>query len=508
MKKILLIVIAVFTASLIYGQEKVFAPTLVAPADGAVNQMADAFVDWSAVAGAQTYQVQFDTSASFTNPLNIYTAFTAANAYELLYNTLYNWRVRAIGNPGDTSAWSSVRSFTVKEKTGFINPIDSTGKHPVAIRLKWNKITGSAGYLIEIDTIDSFSSPLLHQIQALDIDTIIANLHYYGEEFYARICAFHTKDTSEWSNVLYFSTRHMPVLQTPDDSVVDAIPIVQLQFKGIKGSTKYQYEYSLFSDFSDSEIMNVALVNEIIINPLNANTRDTVVRINADTLPYGELVYWRARALNDIDTSEWTDFFVINVIADVKTLWAPQDGATNVAVNPKFKWKKINGSVGYELEYSEDPTFVTDVTLETIAHPTSALDTVSFSVTIPQLENSTQYFWRVRAFNGRYFSEWLDAEFTTISPQSVVEFSLENALVVFPNPSKGKLNVQINSPFTENYTIKINNLIGQTVQTRSGILQSGSNLMQFNLETLSNGIYFLHVQAGSETAVQKIVLGK
>jgi hypothetical protein len=90
------------------------------------------------------------------------------------------------------------------------------------------------------------------------------------------------------------------------------------------------------------------------------------------------MIYWRARAMNAVDTSEWSASFRINVIPDVKILYVPAEGTTTASTKPTFKWKKITGCTGYELEYSTDPTFITDVELADVPHPTTAHDSVCY----------------------------------------------------------------------------------------------------------------------------------
>jgi hypothetical protein len=507
MKKSLFIIAALVITSLSYGQDKVFAPTLVSPADSAVNQMADVFVDFTAVAGAQLYEIQFDSSDVFSNPLKVFASYSAGNAVELLYNTFYHWRVRAIGNPGDTSAWSAVRTFSVIDIPVIVYPIDSTGGHAVAPTFVWEEITGSNGYAIMIDTLNDFSSPMAMIVTADAIDTAKILLNYYGEEFYYKIRAYHSKDTTDWTAVTYFITRNSPVLQTPADSVVDALPTVQLQFKGILGSDYYEYEYSTFSDFSASTFIYVPLTAQSIINPANVNTRDTVVKVIADTLPFAQMIYWRARAINAVDTSDWSTEFRINIIPDVKILYKPAEGTTVATTKPKFIWKKISGVTGYELEYSTDPTFISDVEFAVVPHPTTLHDSVFYAVP-SNLDENTMYYWRVRAYNNRYNSNWKDSYFTSGTNTAIADFSLDNNLSIYPNPCKGKLNVQISTQHSMEYIIIINNIVGQTVLSKSGTLSSGKNTLPFNMEELTNGIYFISVQTGEQDVTRKIILEK
>jgi len=508
MKKNLFLTLFLAIATITYAQDKVFAPTLIAPADNATEQMANALLNWGAVAGAQKYQVQYATDNMFTAPATFITMFTAMHSFDLFYFTDYYWRVRAIGAPGDTSAWSVIRMFTVKEKPVIVLPATGLTQFHLQPKIKWQPINGSS-FHVQYDTLSDFSSPFATTVTTTE-DSVITNIGLYGADFYIRVRAFHAADTSAWSDVINVVTREELPLKLPANNIVNALPIVQLEFKGIVGSSLYQYEYSIFSDFSMSTIVNIPVTPQTQIISGGTNP-DTIVRVLfADTLPYGEAVYWRARAISNIDTSIWSiDPFIINVVGDVQNLFAPAASAVNVSTKPTFKWRRIRGSMGYELEYSTDPMFAVDVTSVEVNEATANIDTIFY--TIPQseaLDLVTQYFWRVRAFNNRSVSNWLDSDFTTGNSVSIENFNLAGSLSIYPNPSRGKINVQLNAPASTEYVIQINNLIGQTVMSRSGTLSSGRNIVSFNLEELNNGIYFISVQVDKQSVMHKIILDK
>ncbi len=94
------------------------APTLLSPANGAQlprNQSIP--FSWNAVAGAATYEIQFDDSSSFTNPLvAAQTGLTQTQSTQTFTSERrFWWRVRARTAGGINSAWSSVRSFDIKQ---------------------------------------------------------------------------------------------------------------------------------------------------------------------------------------------------------------------------------------------------------------------------------------------------------------------------------------------------------------------------------------------------------
>ena len=80
-----------------------------------VNAGSSTKFSWSAVSGAQSYQLQVDNSTSFTVPLVL--AQTVAGTQfstSSLAKADLSWRVRAVDAAGNPGAWSSTRSLTAK----------------------------------------------------------------------------------------------------------------------------------------------------------------------------------------------------------------------------------------------------------------------------------------------------------------------------------------------------------------------------------------------------------
>jgi len=98
------------------------APVLLSPAAGAVNVPANVLFQWTAVNGANGYELEIAAQYDFSTPV-IRLADTAAlpvNAWQnpdgFLHGTTYYWRVRAV-NADMTGGWSGVGVFSIAGKT-------------------------------------------------------------------------------------------------------------------------------------------------------------------------------------------------------------------------------------------------------------------------------------------------------------------------------------------------------------------------------------------------------
>jgi hypothetical protein len=82
---------------------------------------------------------------------------------------------------------------------------------------------------------------------------------------------------------------------------------------------------------------------------------------------------------------------------------------------------------------------------------------------------------------------------------------LEN-VNIYPSPSHGLVNIQFNQSELLNAQITVADQSGRIVyQMRN---KSKSNLLQLNLQHLSNGIYFIKVNAQNKVAVKKLLISK
>ncbi|TET25863.1 MAG: hypothetical protein E3J67_02970, partial [Dehalococcoidia bacterium] len=137
-----------FTTSL--GTE-VSAPKLDSPKAGASGMPVKPIFQWSAVAGADSYELVVSTEANLDNPTILKTGAYAlpTTAWQcniaLNYNTAYYWKVRAISS--DTcSAWSAVSAFTIEPPPSpQLTPPPEPPQPPKPIEIYDNHCWASAG---------------------------------------------------------------------------------------------------------------------------------------------------------------------------------------------------------------------------------------------------------------------------------------------------------------------------------------------------------------------------
>ena len=122
--------------------------TQYTPTNGATNIATSINLDWTSTAGVAGYLFQYDVNQNFNSP-NLYNgnAGTTSDAtvYNLLYNTTYYWRIRVYNNT-DTSAWSTVWSFTTGAATSNLSAVDlgAAGNYVILAKTAVNNVPTSA----------------------------------------------------------------------------------------------------------------------------------------------------------------------------------------------------------------------------------------------------------------------------------------------------------------------------------------------------------------------------
>ncbi|NLF41454.1 MAG: T9SS type A sorting domain-containing protein, partial [Bacteroidales bacterium] len=89
----------------------------------------------------------------------------------------------------------------------------------------------------------------------------------------------------------------------------------------------------------------------------------------------------------------------------------------------------------------------------------------------------------------------------------VPEIENNMGVTLFPNPSNGKVVASFAQNF-DNVLINLININGQVVSSREIKEITNGSQIEFDLESLSDGLYYLQVTSGNKTSVYKISLQK
>ncbi len=418
---------------------------LNSPADQAIEATGVLF-DWDAHEGVDFYQFQLDSTSLFNSPhfqthQETYINASDGNAdteqlyVDLYFGTVYYWRVRAI-NAVDTSAWSTLRSFTTINTIALTAPADQSDQW-TGLTLDWAPHLRADFYELQLDTSLAFNSPAFRTHQEVyltnadgfgDTEEHYENL-YFGTTYYWRVRVLNAVDTSGWSSVWSFTTYDHINLDSPMDMAVN-VPVAGV---GLDWDSHH------YVDYYEAEWDTTNLFNSPLLQYKLEGYTGTANNSGSTYHPTGALLanqtyHWRVRAVNAVDTSEWRSrvFSTGNNIPnpEVPMLIAPANGANFINNPVTFDWGDAANALEYELQYGTDQTFGT----------TTMQSTVSSGYTTSGLTIDDTYYWRVRSINGGYYSAWSDvwsfstdtficsASFGNISPTSCDSYTSPSGL--------------------------------------------------------------------------------
>ncbi len=386
----------------------VYPPTLVAPANNAINQMPNVLLDWAPVSGTYGlfYKVQVDNDSLFTNPLVYTTTYSAASASELKFNETYYWRVKAIDNT-DSSAWSVVRSFSVINEMSF-KPMNVNiwQCYLAGDSISFFPITGISNYEYQLDTILSFNSSFLIQdtLSSNSFSYIFPQTLYSSLNYYFRIRAKHNLSTSKWSEPKNIKICNdmpgSPELHTPANLSTN-IPInkVTLKWLPVADATSYIIEYAENANFTNAVVKTLATINNNIY--YENNSVDTLFNLN-----YGTTYFWRVKAIQNNTTTLWSEAWQFTTAEAVPILSLPLDMATDLTPSVQISWIATPNVAKYIIEYSDNMLFTTAQTTTS----TTNIDTLN------NLNFGTTYYWHVKFVSGTDTSAWsVNRSFTIIN---------------------------------------------------------------------------------------------
>ena len=198
------------------GGNTLSAPTPAFPTNGSTNQTTSPTLTWGAVTGATAYDMRVSTVATFASVFSSQTTLTAlsASVSGLANSTTYYWEVSAT-NGSETSAWSSVWSFTTSSSTNtavpgvpvLVSPLNGATGQSVAPAMSWSSGSGGAvvSYAVEVSVSASFGSFIVNQTGVTAGGMTLSGLSN-TTSYYWRVNATNANGTSAWTSGWSFTT--------------------------------------------------------------------------------------------------------------------------------------------------------------------------------------------------------------------------------------------------------------------------------------------------------------
>lgn len=402
---------------------------------------------WENVPNAKSYHFQISSDILFQNLIidNDSVSDNYLQSENLGFNTTYFCRVRAIAEP-DTSEWSNYIQFTTTLPSPTpIFPQNKAINISLPIQLKWSKVDGSKGYIVEFRDKSSVINEYKNRIVTIDTTLTLYNLDY-NTTYLWRISAVRTTDTSEWSQEYEFTTKS-------SDSVIEITPPIILY------PNNNQFAIPISGQFRWSKVNNCdgykinltkadnSLTKEFYINDSNITVFDYT------NLEYNTKYILKIKATNNIFQSNWSTpaNFITELVCP--TIINPDNNEIKVPQHGFILFKVDAESFFFHLQIATDDSFANLVIDQ---------NNITDNKFEYYLANNSTYFVRIRQYNDSNSSSWSNPiKFTTSSENSVNNFILSNTNTKITY-DQDKIVLEIENFHSFDF-VKIYNYIGQRV---------------------------------------------
>ncbi|MBK7966992.1 MAG: peptidylprolyl isomerase [Bacteroidetes bacterium] len=222
---------------------------------------------------------------------------------------------------------------------------------------------------------------------------------------------------------------------------------------------------------------------------------------NAPQLPGSNTYFWRVKANNGGHESVFSNVWKFTTLTGAVTLISPPDSETNIFVNPLFEWSSVAGADNYQLQVA------TTVTFSGVSLVYNQLGITNTYQQVPALNANTQYYWRVKSFNGA-IAGYLSTRFTfeTGTATGILSAQEEDVITsIYPNPAAQQLNVELKMKDKAPLRMNLKDVQGKIVWSQEYKFAEELQV-KIDLSTFSKGLYLLEVQQGTYFVSEKIIV--
>jgi hypothetical protein len=274
-------------------------PTLLAPADGAVNQAWDLRFIWSGVVGAEQYHIQVSADTSFTEVILNDSSLlqTIRDVEDLRADSLFFWHVstKNIVGFGPWSARSGFRTMARLAAPTPLYPPDGALGIPRDPVLSWRRVARATGYQVQVARDSLFAAQILNDSTITDSIRSVTNLEPLGRHYW-RVRAYAQSELTAWSPIVRFETasdliRAEPLY--PGNGSTSQDSVVVLRWRSLGGAQLY-----------DAQVAE----DTLFTNPVQSapGSQETVLVVRS--LQLDHRYFWRVRGRNAYGPGPWSAF--------------------------------------------------------------------------------------------------------------------------------------------------------------------------------------------------------
>lgn len=215
--------------------------------------------------------------------------------------------------------------------------------------------------------------------------------------------------------VIGVSILAKPTIIKPNEFVTTPIN-VNFGWAKVSGARNYQLQISASQNMTNL-ILDTVITNTYLL---------------LQSFDYNTTYFWQVRAMNEKDTSQWSNLTSFTTQISSPVLEYPTNQIYGVRFYDHLRWLKVKGAESYKVELTNTPTF-SNISQFFVG----ITDTF---VVIPPLKNNKRYYWRVFAIKGK----------DTIPTQMPFSFTTIMETPTLASPADNEINVSSSNPLVWN----------------------------------------------------------
>ena len=244
------------------------------------------------------------------------------------------------------------------------------------VTLSWEAAPKAELYELQVSTSPDFSMKtefVTTSETQRQLETILDNNSTYFWRLRSRV----HESVSDWTAALSFTTKlAAPNLVFPVNGAKGVEQTSMFSWDDVEGALRYTIQIS-----DDPEFDNIVIEQDSIDNK-------TVEISGLDPLTD---YYWRVKAFNDENESEFSEAFMFTTVLPPPVLISPEDGTAELETEVTMEWLAAETAEEYVINVARDDGFIDMIFEGNIG------DVLEHTLTI--LEYNTTYYWRVQALN-------------------------------------------------------------------------------------------------------------
>lgn len=362
---------------------------LISPSNNSNTIARDTLLKWGVTQGALRYEIEVAIDQAFHNKIKHADSIeqTSFSLFGLEYNTTYYWRVRA-KNDEYTGEWSETWQFkTLLPNPGLVFPPQASFGIAENVQFEWEIDQNITMSYLQVSSELDFEPENLLFDGMTDQTNSHETLLFNNTKYFWRIKTKSEDNESGWSQIWHFTVElERPILNSPADNSGEIADNPVLSWETVDDANRYLIQIALDEDFS-----------EIALERYD-NDNKQLVDLEPETN-----YYWHIRAFNDKNHSSWSETWSFTTMPGDLTapvLKYPADNEEGLGTDIEFEWNEYTAAQADSIiiQVSKDLAFDQEIFEYKF--------TYQLSYSISGLDNSTCYYWRIRAVIGDRKSPW------------------------------------------------------------------------------------------------------